>query len=256
VAALENQQWRHLLEPAMSPLAEMLYRLITQLHIAAGSVALLTFWIAGLARKGRGAHARVGRVYLWAMRAIIVTGLPMALTAFVRGKPVTGAFLSYLVVLVATTVYIAPRAVHLKHDFAAFRRGAYPLFAFGLPLVAGATLMVGIVKHAPLLWGFAFVGLLVGADMIRTLRQPQAPAGLWLREHSGAMIGNGVGTHIVFFSIGLTRLLPAASSSTVQNLTWFGPLTVALIVRVVLERRHRRWFAPRAGAIDNRGVAA
>ncbi len=224
----------------MSPLAEMLYRLITQLHIAAGSVALLTFRIASLARKGRGAHARVGRVYLWAMRAIIVTG----------------AFLTYLVVLVATTVYVAPRAVRLKHDFAAFRRGAYPLFAFGLLAVASATLAVGIAKQAPLLWGFALVGLLVGADMIRTLRQPQAPACWWLREHSGAMIGNGVGTHIAFFSIGLTRLLPAASSSTVQNLAWFGPLTVAMIVRAVLERRHRRRFAPRAGAIDNRGIAA
>ena len=48
-------------------------------HIAAGSIALLTFWIAAIARKGSPMHKRIGKYYLMAMIGIVATALPMAL---------------------------------------------------------------------------------------------------------------------------------------------------------------------------------
>jgi hypothetical protein len=218
------------------------YRLIVDLHIAAGTVALISFWIAGFARKRRGLHVRSGKVYLAAMRAILITAVPMALMAYLRGNPAQGTFLLYLVVLVATTVSIAPRAVRLKQDFAAFRGGSYRFFAYALPLAALAAFSFGIVHGVPLLWGFSLVGLFVGFGMQRTLRAAQPEPGWWLKRHYGAMLGNGVGTHVAFLSVGLSRSLPAAYAGSVQNLAWFGPLSVALLVLLVLNRRHQRRF--------------
>ena len=70
-----------------SPLYGLLYALIVKLHVAAGALALITFWIAAAARKSRqGLHVKAGRVYLIAMRGILVTAAPMALAAFLDGK--------------------------------------------------------------------------------------------------------------------------------------------------------------------------
>jgi hypothetical protein len=234
-----------------------LYRIIVNLHIAAGTVALISFWTAGFARKARGGlHVKAGSIYLAAMRGILITAVPMALMAFAKNQPAKGTFLLYLVVIVATTVSSAPRAVRLKADFDAYRGGSFRFFAYALPLSALAAFTFGIVNHVSLLWGFSIVGFAVAWDMQRTLRRAIPEPGWWLRQHYGAMLGNGIGTHIAFLSIGLSRALPPEYAGIVQNLAWFGPVTVALIVRVMLDRRHRRRFGPRASATSAGAVTA
>jgi len=47
------------------------YQLLVTAHIAAGSVALLTFWTAAIARKGSPLHKGVGKAYLIAMLGIL-----------------------------------------------------------------------------------------------------------------------------------------------------------------------------------------
>lgn len=229
--------------------SSLAYRAIVDLHIAAGTVALGAYWCAGLARKRRGLHVQSGRVYLWAMRAILATAVPMALAAFLRERFVQGTFLLYLVVLVATTVSSAPRAVRHKADFEAYRSGSYRFFAYALPASALAAFAVGVQAGSTLLWGFSFVGISLGIGMQRRLRCAQPAAGWWLKEHYNAMIGNGVGTHIAFLGIGLSRLLPKDWAGTVQMLAWFGPLAVALLVGAVLDRRHRQRFGTRPAAL-------
>ena len=76
--------------------------------------------------------------------------------------------------------------------------------------------------------------------MWRNLRRATPAVGWWLKEHYGAMIGNGVGTHIAFLAIGLSRVLPKDYANAVQLLAWFGPLSLAVIATLVLNRRHPR----------------
>jgi hypothetical protein len=150
----------------MSTLASNAYHAIALTHIAAGTLALVTYWTAALSRKTRySLHVRAGNLYLWAMRAILVTAVPMAGFAFLKGQTAVGIFLSYLVVLVATTVYTAPKAVQCKQDFERFRGGAFRALAISLPAVAAATFVYGVVVSNLLLGGFSIVGLVVGWQM-------------------------------------------------------------------------------------------
>jgi hypothetical protein len=232
----------------MSTLASNAYHAIALTHIAAGTLALVTYWTAALSRKTRySLHVRAGNLYLWAMRAILVTAVPMAGAAFLKGQTAVGIFLSYLVVLVATTVYTAPKAVQCKQDFERFRGGAFRALAISLPAVAAATFVYGVVVSNLLLGGFSIVGLVVGWQMWVTLRRTAAPAaGWWLKEHYGAMLGNGVGTHIAFLAIGLGRVLPPELAEVSQLIAWFGPLTVSTVATILLDRRHRARFGAAA----------
>ena len=230
-----------------------LYSFVVAIHGVVGVLALLAFWTAAAVRKGSPLHRRVGQGYLLAMLGIIATALPLAAFKYQQGKPVIAAFLAYLAVITATGVWSAWRAIRDKHDVVRYAGVAYAGFAW-LCLVAGiGVLALGLRVGSPLLAGFSAIGLFVGQDMLRNRRNPArlgAQPRWWLTEHYTAMLGNGIATHIAFLAIGLPRLRPAVDGTALHYVAWFGPVGVALVAKVVIDRRWR----PRAptGAVPAR----
>ncbi len=218
------------------------YSFIVAVHGAIGIIALFAFWTAALLRKGSPVHRRVGQGYLVAMVGIIVTALPLAGYKFQMGKPVVAAFLAYLAVITATSMWSGWRAIRDQDDVRRYTGAIYAGLAW-LCLVSGmGVLALGANVGSPLLAGFSAVGILVGQDMLRTRRNRDRLAAQprwWLTEHYSAMLGNGVATHIAFLGIGLPKLLPAVEGATVQYLAWFGPLAVAFVAKTIIDRRWR-----------------
>jgi len=213
-----------------------MYAALVLIHAAFGTAALLSFWTAGLARKGSPLHRRVGRAYLIAICGIGLTALPMAARKFAVGDLAMGAFLGYLIVLTATACLRAWLAIRWKRDAARFYGRWYRALA-ALNLASGAgVLVLGLGTHTLLLIGFSSVGFGIGLQMSRSGRGELHPR-WWLREHYRGMLANGVATHVAFLAIGFGRLLPAYAG-TAQTLAWFGPLLVSLLVGAWLKRRY------------------
>ena len=216
------------------------YSIIVAAHAGTGLLALATFWSSAVLHKGSMLHRRAGQAYLLAMLGIIVTAIPMVGFQYQQGRTVIAAFLAYLVVITATGVWGAWRAIRDKHDVDRYTGPVYQALAW-LSLGSGvAVLALGLRIGAPLLIGFSAVGLFVGQDMLRKRRQRERLAAQprwWLAEHYGAMLGNGVATHVAFLSIGLPRLLPAIDGDALHYLGWFAPLVVAVVAKVLLDRR-------------------
>ena len=224
-----------------------MHGIVLVLHAAVGAIALLSFWTAALARKGSRTHRLAGRIYLGAMAVILLTALPLVLSIFRRGNPVGGVFFLELLLLVGTSVVVAPRAIRCKQDFEAFRGGLYRWLSW-LQLAGGiVTAAIGFWAGQPLLGVFGLLGTALSIRMLRLQRLAAPPAGWWLRQHFTAMIGNGVATHVAFLDIGLMRLLPHDVAMQVQhmNIAWFGPLGVSLAAGTWLNLRHRRRFGAR-----------
>lgn len=227
-----------------------MHGMVLALHVAVGAVALLGFWTAALAPKGRPLHRLAGRIYLWAMGGILLTAVPLALSYFGRGQPLLGVFFLYLEVLVGTSVVVGPRAVRLKQDFAAYTRGIYPMLAWTQLGSGLAVAAIGLWAGQVLLTVFGLVGVGRSVQMLLQRRAASPAPGWWLREHFTAMIANGIATHIAFLGIGLMRILPADLAARVAdlNLAWFAPLTVGVTAIVWLRVRHQRRFARRRSA--------
>lgn len=221
------------------------YQIVLTAHIAAGCVALLTFWSAAIARKGGGLHRRIGQAYLLAMCGVLLSACVTAAAAFSRGQTITGTFLAYLVVITGTACWTAWRAPRSKRDVGSFYHRGYAALAVanilaGL-LVFGYGLQIGNV----LLMGFCWIGILGGAGMLHRWRQRERPLNWWLREHFQAMLGNGVATHVAFLSIGVNRMAQAAGLSIPEFAPWFAPVAVALLAGIWLDRRYpAKWRHP------------
>jgi len=216
-----------------------LYQSILATHAAIGMIALACFWMAALLRKGSVLHRRAGQVYLLAMVGICVTGAPLAGLLFIEGRVVTGAFLSYLLLLLLVATWSGWRAIRDKHDVARYTGPMYVLGAW-LLLAAGASMMaLGLYKSSPLIAGFSIIGLYAGYDSLRRRRGMGEHPRWWLREHYAAMFGTGIATHIAFLAIGLPRLLPMLDGPVLHYAAWFAPLVVAHLAKVVQDRKHR-----------------
>ena len=217
----------------------MPYPYYVMLHVAAGTLALIGFWTAAALRKGSPRHRLVGRAYLLAMVAVIVSGIPLTLQRAADGHPVTAAFLSYLLLITATGVWSAWRAIRDKADPVAYTGAVYRGLGLANVLAGAGVLALGVEVGSPLLMGFSAVGLFSGQDMLRKRRQIVGNPLWWRQEHYTAMLGNGVATHIAFLSLGLPRLLPGIDGTALHYAAWFAPLLVAVVAKVLLDRRYR-----------------
>jgi len=216
------------------------------LHAGLGTLALVTFWTAGLSRKGSPVHRLAGKVYLLAMAGLLLAALPLTASLATR-NPVAGAFLSYLVVITVTSVWTSWRAVRDKKDWARFTGPVYRLL-MGANLASGLAIAgVGLfitTQMQVIFVAFSSIGIIGAVNMWRFSRRPPEDPRWPLRQHLGAMLGNGVATHIAFLTIGLPKVLPFLAGSSLLNLAWLGPLVVSVVAGAFLTRK----YLPKRGA--------
>jgi hypothetical protein len=249
---------RHLfLTDAMAKLAASdrrqrmdLYHLAALGHAGLGTIALATFWTAGLSKKGSPVHRAAGKIYLLAMAGLLALALPMGLYIVAQGAVVIGSFLLYLLVITCNAVWLSWRAIRDKRDWARYTGPVYRALKW-LNLVSGVAIaLIGLFFAQSLqlvIVSFSAIGIIGFLRMHRFSRQPPEESRWWLRQHLNAMLGNGVATHIAFLSIGLPRLLPALSGPVFQNLAWLGPLFVSFVAGAWLTRKYfpKRELLPR-----------
>lgn len=231
------------------------YQAIVMLHVAAGTVALATYWTAGLVKKGTPLHRRVGQAYLLAMCGILATGLPMAAAALRADKPNVAAFLAFLLLLVAQACWTAWRAIRDRRSPERFFGKVYWGLTGACVLAGLGMVALGLRIGQPIFAVFGGIGALAGLGALRARRRSATDPKWWLKEHYGAMIGNGVATHIAFFGIGLRSLLPGVDPALLQNFAWFAPLLASFVAAAWLDRKYGRKAAttPRPQAATGRG---
>lgn len=216
-----------------------MYRAIVLAHIACGVVALVTYWMAGLSKKGSPFHKGAGKAYLIAMIGIVLSSMVLAAAAFSIGKSVTGTFLAYLVVITASAMWLGWTAIRRKRDQVRFRDRGYVALALVNIVSGGVVFAFGLHVGDALLMGFCWIGIVIGAQMLWRARRPLDEAKWWLREHIGAMLGCGIATHVAFLSIGLNRITELLGvDANLGLLPWFGPIVVAQIAGVWLGRKY------------------
>lgn len=223
---------------------DMLHEVARWAHIGVGMAAFVSLWTAGFSRKGGLLHRRAGAVYVWAMVVVLATAAILTLIALVRGQWMGAVFLSYLLTITGTSIWMGRRALDFKGDARGYSRGLF--LPVGLLNVAAAcsAIIVGLRVGQPFIAGVSIIGLLIGFGAIGIWRKPPDHPRFWLKEHIGGMIGGGIATHIAFASIGLRQLFPGADTSVITLWPWVGPLIIGFVAAALAERRYVERGAP------------
>jgi hypothetical protein len=214
------------------------YILTLFVHVGLGVAALLTFWIAALAKKGSAPHKLAGKIYVLTMTGLLIPALPLSMRILAEKSTTFGAFLLYLLVLTGTALWQGWYSIRYKREFARYAGRSYRGLAGLNIFTAIAVLSLGLMVRQPIFVGFAAVGVLGGVGMLRLARNGPAHPRWWMGEHLRAMLACGVATHIAFLAIGLPRALPMLAGTTLQYIAWLGPLATAVLARFWLGRKY------------------
>jgi hypothetical protein len=210
------------------------------LHVGLGTLALATFWTAGLSRKGSPVHRLAGKIYLLAMSGLLAAAVPLTASLAAR-NPVAGAFLGYLLVITVTSVWTSWRAVQDKRDWARYTGPFYRTLMWANLATGLAIAYLGLfvtTQMQLIIVAFSSIGLVTFVKMWRFSRRPPEDPRWPLRQHLAGMLGNGIATHIAFLSIGLPKLLPMLAGPTLQNVAWLGPLVAASLAGIYFTRKY------------------
>ena len=214
------------------------YQLTLFTHLALGIAALLSYWVAALAKKGSAPHKLAGKVYLLAMLGLLIPAIPLTVRILQTKSVVFGWFLFYLLLITATVLWQGWFSSRNKRDFPRYTGRNFHRLAWANIMGGAAILGLGAAITQPVLVGFSLVGILGGYGMLRLVDRGPLHPRWWLREHLNAMLGAGVATHIAFLQIGLPKLLPTLAGPTMQTVAWLGPLALFVAARVWLGRKY------------------
>jgi hypothetical protein len=240
-----------------------LFQSLRWVHIAAGSIALLLFWIPAIAPKGGRLHIRAGWFYVACMSVVVVTAFTMSglafaipltirgiarplspgeLADFVRGQRIFATFLAYLAGVTLAAGWQGIWAVETKREPRKMRT------PFGLALNAAVilggllVLVLGIRFGSGPLIGLSPIGPLIGAGNLRyLLRGPQTRMHWWY-AHLGSMIGTGIAGYTAFLVFGGARLFPSVARSQVYTIFWVLPTLIGVPAIFATVAYYRRKF--------------
>lgn len=224
-----------------------LYRFALALHILGGTLALLSFWLPLVARKGGPLHRRAGWLYVGAMGLLAVTGTYISGWRALFGLPEQrpfNLFLVFVALLSASSATMGLRVLRAKGRTGAHRHPFDLGLSALLVLASLALALYGLVVRQPLLVGFAPVGLFAGASQLYYWLRPPTSRMHWWFEHLGAMGGSTIAVVTAFLVINAPRLGLQAFGLGV----WLTPALLGIAGYRLWDRVYRRRFAAAAVA--------
>ena len=206
------------------------------LHVAAGVLSLVLFWLPIITKKGRTVHRRIGLVYVYAMSVVVASALILG-SIRIFSDVEDGLSFLFLSVLTMVPLVSGVQVLKVKRPTPGYRRLRIELA--GLLFAVSVVLLVGWqVRDSGQLLGFGIIGLLGSGIDFRQFVRAGGSGKTWLREHYEAMLFSGAAAYTAFFVVGGENLLGGLLTGWWTLAPWVLPtlLTVALLPLV-----HRRF---------------
>lgn len=239
-----------------------LFTLSQTLHILAGSLALILFWMPAILKKGSANHSRFGRYYVYAMYLVAATGSTMAtlglmdplalmdapsndstiLAQQLLARRSTWFFLLFLSLLTITTLRHGVLVLRHKQQRQHLTAPIHLMLMITLTLTGPLLAIWGYSQNQTLLMIFGGLGTVVGAGFLHYSMKANLTKMEWWIEHLGAMIGSGIACYTAFFAFGGSRLF--AEYGNLQLLSWILPGIIGTAFIRMLSKQYRRKFAP------------
>jgi hypothetical protein len=240
-----------------------LFQSLRWVHIFAGGIALILFWIPAIATKGGRLHIRAGWFYVVSMSVVVLTAVVMSglvftiplsvrhvsqplspgeLVDFLRRQRIFAGFLAYLAGITLVSGWQGIWATETKRDPKTMRT----FFTLSLNVVVAvgglAVFVLGIVNHSGPLIGLSPIGPLIGVGNLRYLLHGPQTRMHWWYEHLGSMIGTGIAGYTAFLVFGGSRLLPSVARSRFYTISWVLPTLIGVPAIFATVAYYRRKF--------------
>ncbi len=202
------------------------FNTILTIHIIAGALSLIAFWIPVFIKKGGDIHVKVGKFYVWMMWIVVVTAAMLSVLNIFRGRLIAAAFLGFLSVLTSYPLWYG--IMILKHKKGISETNYLIRKVLNATLFLGAiglivwSLVLQVQGEAILLLIFGVLGLSSGTLAFENFDKASKGKN-WLFEHLNGMIGSGIAAYTAFLAFGGTSLFGNIFKGQIVVILWVLP---------------------------------
>lgn len=221
---------------------DLLVNLVTFLHVIAGFLALIVFWIPAFAKKGGINHRRIGKWYVNLMWLVVITAIVLSIKNAFIWRTQMAAFLLFLALLTAKPLWLGIAVLENKRSMSTVYRNAMiwlnaalvlsgvGLIAYGVNLggQGGAVLMFvfGGLGVSSMIDLWPYYSPLIGFNSIKLDQKS-----VWMKEHISNMGASGIAAHTAFLAFGANNLLPQSyvGEGGLGLVAWISPTVIGVI---------------------------
>lgn len=207
-----------------------LHNALLYLHITAGFVSLILFWLPIATAKGKAMHCKIGKLYVYTMSIVVTSAFVLSIWRISTGGYQAGLALLFLSMITLLPLVSGIQILKAKKPSESYRRLRLVL-AVG-NLIIGVVLLVGwYTLSSILLLVFGILGVAAGIADIRRFGREMGSGKSWLREHYEGMLFSGAAAYTAFFAFGGNTLFSSILVGWWAILPWILPtlLTFALL---------------------------
>lgn len=223
------------------------------LHIGAGFIGLLAFWIPIFAKKGAVNHKRFGRIFRNSAYIVLAAaGLAVSLRfmqLFSSGSSLNDnpddysiwVFLGYLTWV--TFVILRHGMLVLQHKTLSDLNTVLNRWLARVSVFASLLVIAFAIVLKPqisiVLYALSPIGISSGIGILRVIGRQKTEPREWFYEHLGAMLGCGIAFHTAFAVFGASRLfgdLPGYWSVV----PWVAPTAIGIPAIIIWTRIYKR----------------
>jgi hypothetical protein len=231
------------------------------IHISAGSIGLIAFWVPVLSRKGGISHRRFGTVFKWCGYVVVASALSAVLlslgAAIFQGvRPSDNPnrfgfalFLGYLGIVTGVMIRHGIEVLGHKRDITEMNRPLDRALA-QLSIASSIGIAAFALYYAPgnrmALFALSPLGAVIGFDILQVISgRKNEGKNAWLLEHLAALLGAGIAFHTAFAVFGLSRLFDFGLRGPVAVIPWILPALIGIPAAVLWGRKYRNKPAPK-----------
>lgn len=211
---------------------DLIYKIILPIHIIAGSISLILFWVPVMTKKGGRIHVKSGIAYLYTMWITVSTAALLSIHNLISGDYFSALFLGFLSLLTAKPLWYGIAIVRMKSGLSEqlYQKRKYIEFGvviFGLANVLFA-LYMRFEQGTILLFFFGLIGvsglrdLRIGYDQFMATVDP-------IRDHIVGMLVSGIAAYTAFLAFGGRTLLGNVFEGSLMIIPWMAPTVIGFI---------------------------
>jgi len=241
----------------------LLHQALFYLHVTVGGLGLLVFWLPVLSKKGTKFHNQAGKVFVYSMYIIALSGLAMSVLILIdpvgvrfpdRSLSIGEAYelkdqnrrLSIFLLMLSLLTL-----VNVKHSILVLKakknrdllKAPSHLACFAALILAGITVGLVAFYESNLLYGlFSLLSITLSFSAFRYIYKPEIKPREWIMEHMANILGAGIAAYTAFFAFGGRRFFSEILLGNMQFIPWLLPSVVGATAIYFLSKKYRQVY--------------
>lgn len=221
-----------------------IHDILLWIHIPAGTISLILFWIPVMVTKGGNIHRKAGKAYYYSMWIVLITSVLLSINNLLMSQWINATFLGYLAVLTGYPLWysyeiLQQRTTWTPQYYTRRKIFAGLLFSCAIGMLVAAA-WLRFEGFGILMLVFGLLGLPAIKDVLADLQKAMSHE-TRIQTHIRGTIISGIAAYTAFLSFGGRSLFGDLLPGYWQVLPWVMPTLVGLpIIRVMKKRYAKR----------------